>query len=379
MLQASITYVTGLNGDEWQEVESSAAIALSVSGQYDLEYQAFDIAGNAESLNKQSYKIDVAAPYSHFDPVDRYHRQTSFVLSWEGLDEVSGSGLDGFDLQVKDGRNKPWEVWINNTPDTSGRYFGNFGHRYFFRMRSRDVAGNISQWVEVPWGVYIDPLLNGGFAGGSFVGWQRSGALSQTVITGPGPEGEAFLAQLGSPNYGPNVPGVDIPDNSPGTVPVGAGVISQQGVLVPGLDVLDTPTITIWYRIHTYDVQFSSNRQEWFDTFDVVLTGPTGEQLALRDGLPEDQWVRGELVDLGWKYASIQLPRSWAGSPMAISIQSWNRVDGRYNTWTEVTDVRLWEPYRTYIPQVLGSGQVAASEQVAEPKQDVHESADSLR
>ena len=93
-------------------------------------------------------------------------------------------------------------------------------------MRARDYAGNISHWVDLPWGVYIDPLLNGGFAGGSLVGWDQGGALPQTVITGSGPEGEAFLAQLGSPDFGPNVPGVDIPDDSPGTVPVGSGAIS---------------------------------------------------------------------------------------------------------------------------------------------------------
>jgi len=368
-----------VNDGEWQEAEFGAKVTLSSTGHYDLEYQAFDVAGNVESLNKQSYKIDIAAPWSSFDTIDRYHRQTSFVLSWEGLDEITGSGLDGYDLQVKDGRNKPWEVWGNNTPDTNGRYFGNYGHRYFFRMRARDYAGNVSPWGDLPWGVYIDSLLNGGFAGGSFAGWDQDGALPQTVITGPSPEGEAFLAQLGSPDFGPNVPGVDIPDDSPGTVPVGAGMISQQSVLVPGLDVLDTPTITLYYRVFTYDVEYSSNRQEWFDTFDIVLNGPTGEQLALRDGLPEEQWVRGELADLGWKYASIRLPPSWSGSPMTISIQDWNRVDGRYNTWTEVTDVRLWEPYRTYIPQVFGSGQLSGSKQLTNPEQDLRSSADSLR
>jgi hypothetical protein len=160
---------------------------------------------------------------------------------------------------------------------------------------------------------------------------------------------------------------------------VGAGFVEQEGVLVPGLDVLDTPTITLWYRVLTYDVQYSSKREEWFDTFDIVLTGPTGEQLALRDGLPEDQWVRGELADLGWKYASVRLPRSWSGAPMTISLQNWNRVDGRYNTWTQITDVRLWEPYLTYLPQVIGSGQVSATAQLAEPDRHAHRPADSLR
>jgi hypothetical protein len=374
-----------LNDGEWVEAEPDALVTLSDTGRYDLEYQAFDVAGNAESLNKESYKIDVAPPQPRFHTIDRYQRQTSFVLSWEALDQVNGSGLDGFDLQVKDGRNGAWIPWGGiNTPDTSGRYYGNYGHRYFFRMWARDHAGNISRWVDLPWGVYIDALRDGDFAGGSFGAWYNVGVLDQSVITAPGPESvNISVARLGSPDYGPNVPGVDIPDDSPGTVPVGAGVISQgveegsDPVLVPGLDVLDTPTLTLWYRVFTYDVEYSSNREKWFDTFDVVLKGPTGEQLVLRDGLPEEQWVRGDLADLGWKYASIQLPPSWSGSPMTISIQSWNRVDGRYNTWTQITDVRLWEPYQIYLPLAVGS--VSASARPVDIEHGSRKSAESLR
>ncbi len=365
---------------EWLETESNALVTFSATGRYDLEYQGFDIAGNAEPLSKNSYKIDLAPPQPRFHPTDRYQRQTSFVLSWEAIDEVSGSGLDGFDLQVKDGRNGAWVPWGGiNVPDTSGRYYGNFGHRYFFRMRARDVAGNVSWWIDLPWGVYIDALRNGDFAGGSFGDWSHGGALAQTIVTEIGPEDiSVSAAQLGSPEYGPNVPGADIPSDSPGVVPVGSGIITQT-ILIPGLDVLDTSTFTLWYRMYTYDVKYSYYYEQWYDTIDIVLTGPTGEILALRDGLPREQWVRGELADLGWKYASIQLPRSWSGSPMTISIQNWNRVEGTFNTWTQITDVRLWEPYQIYLPLAVGSGQMTAATQLAEPDRDSLKPVDSLR
>ena len=369
-----------VNAGAWTKVDANALVTLNATGRYELEYQAFDIAGNAEPLNKRSYKIDVAPPKPHFHPTDRYQRQTSFVLSWEAVDEVSGSGLDGFDLQVKDRRNTPWEAWATNTPDTNGRYYGGaFGQRYFFRMRARDHAGNVSEWVDLPWGVYIDALRDGDFAGGSFGAWEPGGVLSRSAITAPGPEDViTSVAQLGSPDYGPNVPNVDIPSDSPGTVPVGSGAITQT-ILIPNLTVLETPTLTLWYRIFTYDIEYSFNRDKWVDTLDIMLTGPTGEQLALRDGLPYSQWVRGELADLGWQYASIPLPLSWSGSPMTVSIQNWNRIDGRYNTWTQITDVRLWEPYRTYLPQVIGSGQTSTSAQLAGPDLYPHQPAESLR
>ena len=188
--------------------------------------------------------------------------------------------------------------------------------------------------------------------------------MAQSVIRVAGPTGDDVqAAQLGSPDYGPNVPGQDIPSDSTGSVPVGNGYISQS-VRVPGIDVLDYPALTFWYHIFTYDIKFSENQQRWFDTLDVRLQGPTGELLTLRDGLPVEQWQEGELADLGWRYAFIPLPRSWAGETITVNIENWNRVDGRLNTWSQIADIRLWEVYRQYLPS-LGQTNADASPQPA--------------
>lgn len=357
-----------VNDGAWQEAENTALIDLTATGTYVIAYQATDVAGNQEPLQERTVRLDLGAPRAWFLPVDRYQRTPSFLVRWHGQDEPQGSGLDGFDLEVKDGRNGAWMAWgAGNVPDTSGRYYGTMGHRYFFRLRARDRAGNVGPWVEMPWGVYVDIVGSGDFAGGSFGSWRNGGQLMQSVITAPGPTGApTYVAQLGSPDYGPNVPGFDIPPDSTGDVPIGDAHITQI-IRIPGADVLDRPKLTLWYRIFTYDTKYGESQQKWFDTLDVRLIGSSGEWLALRDGQPYDQWQPGRFADLGWRYLEVDIPPAWWGQTATLSIENWNRVDGRLNTWSHVTDVRLWEPYQVFMPAVRGSLPAGPSATPAQP------------
>ncbi len=341
-----------LDGGPWQESGAMSQVAIEGAGQHLLEYQAVDAANNIETLRQLLIKIDSLPPVPAFLPASRYQRQTSFDLSWYGNDQPNASGLDGFELQSKDGRNGAWTAWgAVNVPDTTARFFGNLGHRYFFRLRARDLAGNISAWVDLPWGVYVDTVAGGDFVGGWGV-WQHAGQMSQSLTSEPPPPGGVgVVVQLGSPDYGPNVPGVDILPNDPGDVPIGEGHVSQS-IRIPGADVLDHPTITLWYRIFTYDTKYSDNHQKWFDTLDVRLYGSGGEWLALRDGLPVAEWQEGQLADMAWRFLSIEIPPAWRGTTATLSIENWNRNDGRLNTWSHVADVRIWEPYLLHLPLV---------------------------
>ena len=342
-----------IDGGEWQYAEHEALIELKHTGLRTLEYQAIDVAGNKESVQQAVIKIDLTPPMPRFLPMDRYQRQTSFVVSWQGVDQADGSGLSGFDLQYRDGRNGAWLLWgAAQSPETSRRFNGSYGHRYFFRMRAYDRAGNVSEWVEMPWGVYVDRLQDGDFAGGDFGVWEHGGMLVQDVLRAPGPDGDVlYVAQLGSPDYGPNN---DI--SQPGNVPVGTAAITQT-IRIPGPDVLDKPVLTFWYRIRTYDAAFSERFQKVYDTMDVRLKFGNDQQLVYRDGQPYAQWLTTEgkeLADLGWRLAFVPIPRNMTDETIGISIQNWNRNDGWFNTWTQVTDVRVWEPYQVYLPQITG-------------------------
>jgi len=51
---------------------------------------------------------------------------------------------------------------------------------------------------------------------------------------------------------------------------------------------------------------------------------------------------------------------------VAISFENWNRNDEWLNTWTQVTDIRVWEPYQLFLPQLTGGSvnvQAAAPEE----------------
>lgn len=365
-----------LDGASWQQSGATAQVTLDGTGQHLLEYQAIDAAGNIETVRQLPIKLDLAPPLPNFLPTGRYQRQTSFDLAWSGNDQAAGSGLDGFDLQSKDGRNSAWTAWgAVNVPDTSGRFFGNLGHRYFFRLRARDLAGNVSAWMELPWGVYVDTVANGDFTGG-WGAWQRGGTLAQTIVAEPPPAAAVgAVVELGSPVYGPNVPGFDIGLNDPGDVPIGDGHVTQL-IRIPGADVLDRPTLTLWYRIFTYDTEYSENHQKWFDTLDVRLYNTGGEWLALRKGLPVSQWKEGQLADLGWRSLEIEVPPSWRGTAATLSIENWNRNDGRLNTWSYVADVRVWEPYRLHLPYVTAGGAPGLSASTAPTERKTPESID---
>jgi len=356
-----------LNDGEWQFSEREALITINSTGQFDLAYQAVDIAGNRESIQHAFINVDVDAPMPKFLPVSRYQRQTTFIVSWAGSDQQNGSGLHGFDLQSKDGRNGAWILWgATNSPDISRHYYGDYGHRYFFRIRAHDNAGNVSGWTEMPWGVYIDRLQDGDFATADFGMWQHGGPLEQSVITAPGPyDGIVHVAQLGSPDYGPNND-----PSIPGTVPVGAAAITQT-VHIPGLAVMDHPMLTFWYRIRTYDAEYSDRFQKIYDTMDVQFIFGNNRQLVYREGQPYEQWLKNEgaeLADLGWKQAFIPIPRNLIDETIAISIENWNRNDNWFNTWTQVTDIRVWEPYQLFLPQISsGAAATTATPQALTP------------
>jgi len=350
-----------INNGPWQYQAHEALILIDITGEISLDYQAVDVAGNREEVQTTHLKVDILPPAPQFLITDRYQRQTRFPVAWMGADQDDGSGLKGFDLQYRDGRNGAWVFWGSpQTTETSRFFTGSYGHRYFFRVRAYDRAGNISDWVEMPWGVYVDRLQDGDFAGGEFGVWNAGGPLAFDVIRAPGPDEDlVYVAQLGSPDYGPNN------DTSrPGTVPVGAAAITQT-LRVPGPDVLDRPTLTFWYRIRTYDTIYSERLQQLYDTLDVRLKFGGDLHLVFRDGQPYDQWLKNEgkeLADLGWRWAIIPIPRNMVDETIGISIENWNRNDGWFNTWSQVTDVRLWEPYQVFLPQITGGREASLAQ-----------------
>jgi hypothetical protein len=245
--------------------------------------------------------------------------------------------------------------WRIGTAETRSRFTAVRGHLYAFRVRARDAAGHVSAYSAPAW-VTVESVTNGDFEG-LFAGWQSGGLLERAVLPVDSPGGGTSNAvRLSTPDYERTVTPVN-PGcvDDPGCVPVGAAVISQT-VTVPAANMGGQPRLSLWYRILTYDVMFSERYQRYYDTFEVTIVDGGQEYLILRDGNPTQNY--GQLVDLGWKFAVVDLDR-FAGRTITIRLSSFNRWDNRFNTWTFVDDVqvRSWaNGPRLYLPLMNGDG-----------------------
>jgi hypothetical protein len=69
----------------------------------------------------------------------------SYRINWGGAD--AGSGIAREDVQYKSGAAGNWTPYLSGAA-TSTIFTGAAGSTYYFRVRSTDVAGNVSAWVE---------------------------------------------------------------------------------------------------------------------------------------------------------------------------------------------------------------------------------------
>ena len=80
-----------------------------------------------------------------------------FLLSWSGTDE--DSGLDSYDVQVREGYEGVWTDFLLNTTETSASFTGSHGQTYFFRVRARDRIGNLEPYRFGEWGQTFTTVL----------------------------------------------------------------------------------------------------------------------------------------------------------------------------------------------------------------------------
>ena len=90
----------------------------------------------------EKFLDDKTAPIAGIRRLAATQSAETFAVSWTGVDE---SGIRDYDVQVSI-KGGPWLDWLTKTTATSMPYFGASGHGFAFRVRARDLHGNVSPW-----------------------------------------------------------------------------------------------------------------------------------------------------------------------------------------------------------------------------------------
>jgi hypothetical protein len=341
--------------------------------------RSVDRAGNRNEEIHQLL-IDTQAPQAQLLPLPTYYRDPLIPVEWAGSDDEPGSGLAVFDVEVRQGAEGTWQEWRTGVSHTSDVYQGQRGQIYSFRVRAKDIAGNVSPWATAGDRntVLVDAIHNGVFSTQNFTGWDTTVELGLSLIQEQSlmPDQVVPAARLGSPIWQAcadpgNIPTLECGDSWSG--------ISQE-LVVPSLADVPEPTLEFWYRLQTYD-QISTTSPiwnircpldppppfRWADSFDVSVqaAGSAEPAILLRDGNSEAQFPEPiEFRDTKWQRAEIDLSL-YAGQTVILTLSTHNRLDSRFNTWTDVYGMRVrGELRKAFLPMVVSNAQPGVEEPI---------------
>jgi murein DD-endopeptidase MepM/ murein hydrolase activator NlpD len=91
-------------------------------------------------LETSHFGIDRTLPSSAVGVLNPTSYETAFTVQWSGTDNASG--IRWYDVQYRDGDQGAWVDWQTNVSQTAAIFHGQPGHKYYFRARALDKAGN---------------------------------------------------------------------------------------------------------------------------------------------------------------------------------------------------------------------------------------------
>ncbi|NOZ06660.1 MAG: hypothetical protein GXP41_09980 [Chloroflexi bacterium] len=185
-----------------------------------------------------------------------------------------------------------------------------------------------------------DMVLNGNFETSDTRDWIIGGELPVTVTTGDlfatRPFSGSYMVRLGPPTL-----------HNDGHQ-VGSAWMYQPFHVPEGVPT----TLSLWYRIFTYDV-LTGIRYPLWDSFDITLRDADGlpTTLILRDG--HNTQYQGQLWDSGWRQFLFDLT-PWQGQSIQLHMEVANRNEPVDDTWVYVDNIelRLTPLHRALLPLV---------------------------
>lgn len=362
---------------------------ISGDGEHTLLARSVDQAGNVDQ-REVVVRIDSLPPTSRLFALGNYSAQPEIDVRWEGEDPGDpqrSSGLVGYEVQARIGTAGAWQPWLSDVSQTQAVYTAQRGQTVRFRVRSIDAAGNRSPWSTAAGSntVLVDPVVNGSFDTNNWDGWNTEDGLQMTIIQEAELQPGVIVpaARLGSRVY--QACAASGPDMLPTPLCGDTWSAVSQAITVPSLADVARPRLEVWYRVQTYDQVSTASPIwniecpvtppppfRWADSFDVTATraGAASADLLLRDGNSLSQFPEPiEFRDLGWKLATFDLT-PYAGQTITLNFSSHNRLDNRFNTWTDITDIRVrGEQRKLFLPlATVGSPAQPPEEVVCWPR-----------
>jgi hypothetical protein len=102
-----------------------------------------DAEGREATVVRGTVDVDTTAPTSTMQALPATSPAT-FIVRWSGSDATSG--VEGYDVEVRRSGTTDWVPVVTDTPALSTSFTGEQGVTYEFRVRARDVAGNVEAW-----------------------------------------------------------------------------------------------------------------------------------------------------------------------------------------------------------------------------------------
>jgi spore germination protein YaaH/uncharacterized protein YraI len=187
----------------WTQVYYDDAVSLGVK--YDL-VNRYGLAGTGMwtllmdagrpelwRLLADRFVTDTTPPAGGVATLPERTRSLAIPVSWLAIDYQSG--LERYNVQVRDRTSSTWSAWLTGTTATSGTFLGTPGHAYEFRVQAVDWKGNAQPWLTAPGRPAT--VTPGAFARSTTTLNVRSGAGTSYAIVGTLAPGDRVYVMSG--------------------------------------------------------------------------------------------------------------------------------------------------------------------------------------
>jgi PKD repeat protein len=163
----------------WLTISNSVALsttwsALTEGLAQEIHLRLRDSNGQTLDVVTGTVDVDSLPPQTTMSPLPPISPK-EFTLEWSATDNLSGVDTYDVDYRVDNG---PWEPLLTSTTVTTTTFTGEYDTPYAFRVRTKDVAGNVEPWpVDANVTTRVFAPVNA-----SFTGSPRSGPDPLTVV-----------------------------------------------------------------------------------------------------------------------------------------------------------------------------------------------------